>query len=164
MRLFKPALILIILLAAGLLSIALLPGSWWPWLSATLSKIVTGQPSAESIEQTPRAVGTKTPIKNTSQRSTRHGATFPSPAEPVVPAREPAQPNPPHHFPLAAEVQPGTPDSAILAAYGEPPAIVTSSEIGHMRERFIYIDPETGCKTLIFFTDGKVTEAQTFRQ
>lgn len=166
MRLFKPALILIVLLLGGLICLALRPGSWWPWLSTTISNVVTGQSSAASVRQNPPPVQRDILIKKSSHRSPQHGAAAGlfEPAEPVLPAPVSSKPNAPPRFPVASEIQPGTLRNAILIAYGNPTATVTSNETGHIRERFIYADADTGRRTFIILVDGRVSQTETFPQ
>lgn len=168
MRLFKPVVVLITLLLGGLLCLALFPGLRWAWVANTF-RIVTGQaatgqvqPLTGSDESEPAALA---PSKKRSHRTAGHARASATnePAEPLS-APEMASAGAPRRFPVANEIRPGTPRSVILAVYGRPNAVVTSTDAGRIRERFIYVDPETGSKTFIFFVESKVSETETFRQ
>ena len=78
-----------------------------------------------------------------------------------IAARTPP-PDKKYPFPIAEHIVAGTTQTMILSAFGRPDVKVTGADTGEIRERYVYLDRQTGRKTYIALVNAVVTGVQTF--
>ena len=166
--LFYPILMLIVSLVVLVGLVLVRPQAWWPEGPRNVSQLFQLAATATPIPAAKQAATTAEPS------AARHGIA----AKGLAKARPPesigakdsgaevADRTPPsdkkYPFPMAEHIVAGTPETTILAAFGRPEVKVTGADTGEFRERYVYVDRETGRKTYIAMVNAKVISVQTF--
>jgi len=108
-------------------------------------------PFAKSEPKAP-AKGHRTPKRESAEVVRTVSSVVTAPAE----ARFP--------FPIETDIPSGTPKSRLLGAFGSPQFRVTGTDVGSLQEQLVYLDRDSGQKTVILLVNGKVSSAQTSAQ
>jgi hypothetical protein len=166
--LFYPILMLIVSLVVLVGLVLVRPQAWWPEGPRNVSQLLQLAATATPIPAAKQAATTAAPA------AAKHGiaatglgrASQPrsveargSGADIAAPTLHPDRKYP---FPTAEHIVAGTSQTTILAAFGRPEVKVTGADTGEIRERYVYVDRETGRKTYIAMVNAKVISVQTF--
>jgi hypothetical protein len=166
--LFYPLVMLIVSLIVLVGLVFVRPQAWWPegprnvsqllQLAAPAKPIPAANPAATTAEPpaTKGGIGAKGLAKANQPQLIGAKDSGTEVADRTPP------PNKKYPFPTAERVIAGTPQTTILAAFGRPEVKVTGADAGEIRERYVYVDRQTGRKTYIALVNAVVTGVQTF--
>jgi hypothetical protein len=166
--LFYPLIMLIVSLVVLVALVFVRPQGWWPegprnvselmQLAAPAKPISAAKPAAatDGPPATKRGIASKGLVQADHPQPVEARGSGPNITAPTLP------PERKYPFPTAEHIVAGTPETMILAAFGRPEVRVTGAETGEIRERYVYVDRQTGRKTYIALVNAKVTSVGTF--
>ena len=160
--LFYPIVMLIVSLVVLVGLVLVRPQAWWPEGPRNVSQLLQLAATAKPI---PRATPPATKAEPPATKGSIGAKVLAKAQQPDWGAEIAARTPPPdkkYPFPIAEHIVAGTPETIILAAFGRPEVKVTGADAGEIRERYVYVDRETGRKTYIAMVNALVTSVQTF--
>ncbi len=167
--LYYPALAFIALLLIAIGALVLWPESLFPEWHRSFTAFLKPSSETKKEEAAPPPEEKKKAAKG---KTGARAVAQPAPVEEAEPVVFPASSAPgaastvtrTYPFPVAEQIAPGTPQSAILGQFGRPEMKVTGADKGELRERYVYVDRTTGRRTFIAIVNSVVTSAQTLKQ
>ena len=166
--LFYPIVMLIVSLVVLVGLVLVRPQAWWPEGPRNVSQLLQLAATAKPI---PRATPPETKAEPPATKGSIGAKVLAKAKQPEliaandwgaeIAARTPP-PDKKYPFPIAEHIVAGTTQTMILSAFGRPDVKVTGADTGEIRERYVYVDRETGRKTYIAMVNAKVISVQTF--
>ena len=165
--LFYPILMLIVSLVVLVGLVLVRPQAWWPEGPRNVSQLLQ---LAATVKPMPRAEPRATKADPPATKGGIGAKGLATARPPSIGAKDSGAevadrtplPHKKYPFPTAEHIVAGTSQTTILAAFGRPEVKVTGADTGEIRERYVYVDRETGRKTYIAMVNAKVISVQTF--